>query len=228
MRKARASPEARRRPLLLVMDEVQHFDLRPLRAVLQGSQQLIGEGHPLSLMLAETPGLDSHLAKAESTFIVRSRNIYINALSDAATREAQTDNYPYFIQFVDREVWEAMEEAGRKEVDSGMVRRSEDKAREGREDIHVLAFSRIANGGLLPQARQVMEALDRNGGEMEEEDLIGALMETSAGVDDGRAREICASLREDGFIWTASDGTSSGIPSFFNYFRARQRPKKAG
>ena len=53
-------------------------------------------------------------------------------------------------------------------------------------------------------------------------------MEANAGVDDKRAREICASLREDGFIWTVDDETSPGIPSFFNYFRARQRPKKAG
>ena len=245
-----AGGAVRRRPLLLVMDEVQHYDLALLRAVLQGSQKLIGEGYPLGMVLAGTPGLDSHLAKAESTFIARCDKIYINTLSDEATREAladpfrqlgaavapdaleamaaQTDNYPYFIQFVGREVWRAMTKAGRRDVDAGLVRQIEEKARKGRLSIHTQAYDRIANGGLLPQARQVMDMLDRNGGEMEEEDLIGALMEANAGVDDKRAREICASLREDGFIWTVDDETAPGIPSFFNYFRAKQRPKKAG
>ena len=126
----------RSKPLLLLMDEVHHYDLPLLKAVLQGSQKLIGEGYPLGLVLAGTPELDSHLREALATFIVRCKKIYINTLSDEATREAlrvpfkqggikvtpralkamaeQTDNYPFFIHLVGEAVWYAMEEAGRR------------------------------------------------------------------------------------------------------------------
>ena len=167
------------KPLLLLLDEVHHFDLRPLGRLLQVNQQLISQGLPLGMVLAGTPGLDSHLAKARSTFIARCDKIYINTLSDEATREAladpfrqmgaavapdaleamaaQTDNYPYFIQFVGREVWRAMTKAGRRDVDAGLVGQAEEEARKGRLSIHTQAYDRIADSGLLPQARQVME-----------------------------------------------------------------------
>ncbi|MBF2734704.1 MAG: hypothetical protein ISN26_01175 [Betaproteobacteria bacterium AqS2] len=51
-------------------------------------------------------------------------------------------------------------------------------------------------------------------------------MKANAGVDDERAREICSSLREDGFIWTVRGKTSPGIPSFFSYCRAKQQKNK--
>ena len=240
-----AGGAVRRRPLLLVMDEVQHYDLALLRAVLQGSQKLIGEGYPLGLVLAGTPGLDSHLAKAESTFIVRCDKIYINTLSDAATREAlaepfrqigvavapdaleamatQTDNYPYFIQFVGREVWRAMTKAGRKDVDAGLVRQIEEQARKGRRSIYTQAYDRLDGNDLLPYACQVMELLDGNGGKASAGAIIKLLMDANPGVDRQRARDIRDGLREDGFIWTVDDETAPGIPSFFNYFRARQQ-----
>ena len=146
-----AAAAVKKGPLLLLLDEVQHYDLPLLKAVLQGSQKLIGEGYPLGLVLAGTPGLDSHLAKAESTFIVRSQNIYINTLSDAATRAALgapfedkgvavtpaalkalgalADNYPFFIQLVGQEAWYEMVKTGRREIDARLVRRIEGKAR---------------------------------------------------------------------------------------------------
>ncbi|MBF2734705.1 MAG: ATP-binding protein [Betaproteobacteria bacterium AqS2] len=168
------------KPLLLLLDEVQSYEMSLLREVLLGSQRLISDGYPLGLVLAGTPGLDSHLAKAEATFITRSKHIYINTLSDAATRAAlqkpfeqekitvapealeamaaQTDNYPFFIQLVGGETWNELARSGRKEVDVELVGRIEKQAREGREEIYAEAFDRIANNNLLPQARQVMEA----------------------------------------------------------------------
>ena len=78
----------KKEPLLLLLDEVHHYDLAMLAWLLQGSQKLIAEGYPLGVVLAGTPGLDSHLDKAESTFIFRSEHVYIHTLSDAATRKA--------------------------------------------------------------------------------------------------------------------------------------------
>ena len=233
------------KPLLLLLDEVHHFDLRPLGRLLQVNQQLISQGMPLGMVLAGTPGLDSHLAKAKSTFITRSRDIYVNTLSDEATREAladpfrqlgvavapdaleamaaQTDNYPFFIQLVGEEVWQEMATAGRAFVDAKMVKRIEEKARKRRRAIYSKAYDRLDGNDLLPYACQVMELLDGNGGKAPAGAIIKLLMDANPGVDRQRARDIRDGLREDGFIWTVDDETAPGIPSFFNYFRARQQ-----
>ena len=233
-------------PLLLLLDEVQHYDLPLLKAVLQGSQKLIGEGYPLGLVLAGTPGLDSHLADVKSTFVARSQNIYINTLSDAATREAlrapfeqegvkvtsaalqamaaQTDNYPFFIQLVGQHAWNAMAKVGREGIDVKTVKRIEKQARAGRECIYDQAFVRIRKGGLLPQARRVMELFESGGGQVCEEAVLEIFAED--GVDASRAEEMLDSLKEDGFIWTVDGETAPGLPSFFNYFKDRcQRGK---
>ena len=237
------------KPLLLLLDEVHHFDLRPLGRLLQVNQQLISQGMPLGMVLAGTPGLDSHLAKARSTFIARCDKIYINTLSDEATREAladpfrqlgaavapdaleamaaQTDNYPYFIQFLGREVWEAMEEAGRKDVDAALVGQAEEEARKGRLSIHTQAYDRLESSSLLPYACQVMELLDGNGGKVPADAITNLLMKAKPKVDRDRARAIRDGLREDGFIWTVDGETAPGIPSFFNYFKDRQRQLKS-
>ncbi|MBF2734950.1 MAG: AAA family ATPase [Betaproteobacteria bacterium AqS2] len=236
------------KPLLLLLDEVHHFDLRPLGKLLQVNQQLISDGYPLGMVLAGTPGLDSHLAKASSTFISRCDQIHINTLSDAATREAleeplrqvgvtvapdaleamaaQTDNYPYFIQYVGREVWRAASKAGRKDVDIALVKQVEEQARKGRRTIYTQAYDRMKKNRLLPYARQVMELLERNGGKVHEDAVTDALVAANDGVDEDRAEEIYENLREDGFIWTVDDETAPGIPSFFSYFKDRQKQPK--
>ena len=231
-------------PLLLLLDEVQHYDLALLGAVLQGSQKLIGEGYPLGLVLAGTPGLDSHLRKAESTFIIRSQKIYINTLNDAATREAlkvplkqedvkvtpaalkamaaQTDNYPYFIQLVGQHVWNAMAKAGREDIDVKLVRQAGDKARKEREFIYTEAYNHMSESGLLPYARQVLQMIESNGGQVKSQAIIDMLIEKNAGVDYERAHEIRSGLQNDGFIWSENNNVKPGIPSFFDYFKREE------
>ena len=235
-------------PLLLLLDEVHHYDPGPLATLLQKNQELMAEGLPIAMVLAGTPGLDSHLAKVESTFIDRSKGIYINTLSDVATRKAlaepfkreevavtpealeamaaQTDNYPYFIQLMGEAVWETMEEAGRRDVDIGLVKRAEEPALKGRKDIYQRAYGRLDRNGLMPHATHVMELLESKGGEMDETEVVDALVEANAGIDRGRAYEISDGLREDGFIWTVDGMTQPGIPSFFSYFKARRKKKQ--
>ena len=239
----------KKEPLLLLLDEVHHYDLAMLAWLLQGSQKLIAEGYPLGVVLAGTPGLDSHLDKAESTFIVRSEEIYINALSDAATRgallapfekagvkmmpaalktlAAQTDNYPFFIQVVGRAAWDEMAASGREVVDARLVARIKERTRARRHSLYAKAYREMRKGQLMPYARQVMKLLDRNGGRALEDDVIEALVEANAGVDGVKAEEIYVSLCEDGFIWTDEDETVPGFPSFFDYCKDRHE-KKAG
>lgn len=228
-------------PMLLLLDEVQHYDQELLAAVLQGSQRLMRRGYPLGLVLAGTPRMDSLLHKAEATFVSRCKRIHINTLSDEDTRAAlkapfeqenisvapealeamaaQTDNYPYFIQLVGEAVWDAMEEAGREDVDEALVKQIGEQARQGRGYIYDDAHVRIRKGQLVPQARRVMELIESGGGEVNEDAVVKALAES--GADAGRAEEMLELLKEDGFIWTVNGRTSPGVPSFFSYFKAR-------
>ena len=230
-------------PLLLLLDEAHHYDLGPLATLLQKNQQLIAEGHPLGVIIAGTPGLDSHLDKAESTFIFRSEHVYIHTLSDAATRKAlrepfrqadvdvapdaleamaaQTDNYPFFIQLVGQKVWDEVAQASREDVDVGMVRRIEEKARKSRDILYNRAWLRMYACDLLPYAHQVIELLDRNGGRVPEKAILDLLRKASGGQDGGQVMTLYEALREDGLIWTEDGETKPGMPSFFKYCKAR-------
>lgn len=238
----------KKEPLLLLLDEVQHYGLEPLAELLQKSQQLISEGWPLGIVLAGTPMLDSHLRKAKSTFIIRSKKIYINTICEKATLEAlrepfvqnnvavsqealeamaaQTDNYPYFIQLVGEAVWEAKEDEGRTKIDIELVKAATYEAREGREDLYEECYDRMRDNNLLEQARKVMDVLEKNDGEVDDDKIFEVLSTSSNGFPVmlySTIRETFYQLREDGFIWTMRGKTRPGIPSFFSYFKTRQQ-----
>ena len=243
----------KKKRLLLLLDEVHHFDPRPLGHMLKYNQQLLSDSYPLGVVLAGTPGLDSHLRKTKAGFIDRCREIYINALSDEATLEAlwepfkqadikvapdaleamaaQTDNYPYFIQMVGELAWDKACFAGRKDVDAALISQLDSEARKSRGSIYRKAYDKMRGNGLLPHARRVMEMIDGNGGEVAEDEVFD-LLANAEGVDGDRVEAIYEGLREDGFIWTVEDMTKPGIPSFFSYFKSRDRrgvsPKGGG
>ncbi|MBF2735735.1 MAG: ATP-binding protein [Betaproteobacteria bacterium AqS2] len=241
----------RRRPLLLLLDDAQDYDLRLLSNVLCSSHVLIGRGWPLGLVMTTTPGLDDHLLKDKylADYLFYRRRLLIGPLSEAATRTAlqkpfeqegvtvapdalaamaaQTDSYPHFIQLVGRKVWEAMEEAGRKDVDVELVRRIEGQVQEGKRFIYAQAYERLDDNGLIPYACQVMELLERKGGKAHEDAVTDALIAANDEVDEDRAEEIYAILQEDGFIWTDDDETTPCIPSLFSYCRDKQQENKA-
>ena len=138
-----------KRPLLLLLDEVQHYDINPLATVIQKNQALLGASQPLAMVLAGTPGLETLLRRAEASFIFRSEKIYLAKLASEDTRKAllapfakhdvkvppealeamaqQTDDYPYFAQLVGKAVWNAMAQAGRKDIDVELVANAAEK-----------------------------------------------------------------------------------------------------
>lgn len=234
-----------KRPLLVVLDEAQHFDPAHLAMVIQASQELIIDGRPLAVALAGAPGLDSRLANSEAAFTVLGKETYISTLSEAATRAALrepferegvavpadaldamtelTDCYPFFIQVVGAEVWDAMAEAGRRDIDAGVVKQIEEKARKRSMSLYEKAYEQMRANRLLPHARQVMELLEKNGGKMGVNLLIDALADAVPDMDDVQAQQICRQLQEDGFIWNVDGETKPGIPSFFSYFKEQQK-----
>ncbi|MBF2734931.1 MAG: ATP-binding protein [Betaproteobacteria bacterium AqS2] len=226
-------------PLLMAFDEIPHFDLDSLAAILRTNQRLIEEGYPLAMLLIGTPGLDAHLRKADASFIDRSTGMYINLISDEATRDAmrvpleqegfavqpdaleamaaQADNYPYFTQVVGAAVWDAMRKSGHKKVDVGIVEQSAEKAESRQNELHYDSYGMLVDNGLLYHSRRVMDLLESSGGSASPEVVFNLLAEHCTEEDEGGPEAILDGLQLDGLIWTVDGVTRTGRPSLFRY-----------
>ncbi len=238
------------RPLLLLLDEVMHYDEEMLSQILQQSQGLANDRWPLALVLAGTPALEVHLDDVDATFINRAENIGINRLKPAATREALsrpfanrgvkvsdealelmaswTDDYPYFIQIVGRKVWDAKK--GAAEVDVDLVRSVEQVVHDRRNLFYGSIYHMIDKAGLLKHAMKAVAAI-----EAEPEPLMPGqvrdCMAEGTGLNHEGALKIYNQLLDAGLFWEINDlEVQAAIPSFFNYFKKayeRQYAKRA-
>ena len=230
------------RPLLLLMDEVMHYDLEVLGKMLHHSQVLIDEGWPLAVVLAGIPTLDTHLEKVEARFVYRTQDIYINLLDSAATRAAVsrpftdrgiavtddalelmvswTDNYSYFTQVVGDEVWDAKEKASCAEIDVALVQSVEQEVWRKRLSIYGSIHSWLDDSDeLLEHAMKTVEAIEAAPEPLKPKEVQACLAEgTDLDVKDARA--AYNQLLHAGLIW--ADGASrvhAALPSFFDYFK---------
>ena len=237
------------RPLLLLLDEVMHYDPKMLSQVLQQSQAIASDRWPLAVVLAGTPALNVHLQEVNATFINRSENIYINDLDPAATREALskpfadrgikvsdealelmvswTDNYPYFTQIVGRKVWDAKEAAGCAEVDVALVRSVEQAVQKRRDEFYASIFEIIEAAHLVEHGMKAVAAI-----EAVSEPLTPAQVRTSLAegtdLDEQRTLEIYNKLLDAGLFWQPSPRrVYAAIPSFFNYFKEEYKRDRA-
>lgn len=240
----------RAQPLLLVLDEVMHYDIGLFSSLMQTCQKLISYKQPLAVIMAGTPQLEQYLEQAEATFIDRSRNIYINALSDTATREALskpfellgakltkpalqymkklTDNYPFFIQIVGEEVWEAMLENGKQEAGLSEARQRVSEIQQRREQFYRTIYSKIIGAKQVPNTRRVMEILKMNGGTALREIVLAGLAGKKLDVYGQEQIDILNYLLDMGFVWEDNGELAPGIPSFFGYCKKRETKKKKG
>ncbi len=230
------------RPLLLLLDEVMHYDAGLLGKVLQQSQALIVGGWPLAIVLAGTPALNAHLQKVDATFINRARNIGINCLEPAATRDALSkpfvdrgvpvtdaalqlmlnwaDDYPYFIQIAGSEVWDAREAAGCAEVDVSLVQSAEQTVLEQRDDFYESIYEIIRDAKLLAQARKVVAAIEAAAPKLLKPEQIEACLAKGTGLDADGTLDVYNQLLDAGLFWVPSGrNVRAAIPSFFNYFK---------
>ncbi len=227
------------RPVMLLMDEVMHYDPKMLSLVLQQSQMLSRAGWPLALVLAGTPALNARLQEVDATFINRARNIHINALDPDATREALgrpfldrgvmvsgealklmvrwTDNYPFFTQIVGEEVWEAKKGAAK--VDVALVRSVEQAVHKQRNDFYESIYYIISKAKLLEPARKAVAAIEAAPEPLVPEQVEACLAEGTdlKGKD---PTDVYEQLLDAGLFWHTGDrNVIAAIPSFFNYFK---------
>ncbi len=227
------------RPLLLLLDEVMHYDAEMLSQVLQQSQSLASDRWPLAIVLAGTPALNVHLQEVDATFINRSENIHINDLDPAATREALSkpfadrgvkvsdealelmvswaDNYPYFTQIVGRQVWDARKGAAK--VDVTLVQSVEPAVQKRRDECYASIFEIIEAAHLVEHGMKAVAAI-----EAAPDPLTPAQVRTSLAegtdLDEQRTLEIYNQLLDAGLFWQPSPRrVYAAIPSFFNYFK---------
>ena len=238
------------RPLLLLLDEVMHYDEEMLTQILQQSQGLANDRWPLALVLAGTPALEVHLDDVDATFINRAENIGINRLDSDATRAALsqpfanrgvkvadealelmaswTDDYPYFIQIVGSKVWDAKKDAA--EVDVALVRSVEQVVHDRRNLFYGSIYRMIDKAGLLKHAMKAVAAI-----EAEPEPLMPGqvrdCMAEGTSLNHEGALKIYNQLLDAGLFWEIKDlAVQAAIPSFFNYFKKayeRQHAKRA-
>ena len=229
------------RPLLLLLDEVMHYDLEMLSQILQQSQALARKRWPLAVVLAGTPALNVHLQKVDATFLNRAKNIHINRLDDASTRTALrqpfadrdvavtdealelmvswADNFPYFIQVVGSEVWEAKEADGCSKVDVALVQSTKQAVQKEREDFYESIYEIIEAGHLVEHGMKAVAAI-----EAAPEPLTPAQVRTcmakGTDLDEQRTLKIYNQLLDAGLFWQPSARrVGPAIPSFFNYFK---------
>ena len=233
------------RPLLLLLDEVMHYDEEMLSQILQQSQGLANGRWPLALVLAGTPALNVHLKKVDATFINRAKNIHINGLNPDATRDALskpftdrgvavtdealelmlswTDDYPYFIQIVGSEVWEAQEADGRSEIDVDLVKGVEQAVHGERTDFYASIFEMISDELLLEHAMKAVAAIEAEPEPLAPEQ-VSACMAEGTNLNAKEALKIYNQLLDAGLFWQPSPRrVYAAIPSFFNYFKAEYK-----
>ena len=237
----------KRHPVLLLLDEVMHYEKDLLAELLQESHKLSSEGWPLALILAGTPTLDIHLRDVDATFAQRSKDFFINELSDEAVREALKDpfeqrgvkmtdealelmagwtgNYPYFTQVVGEMVWDTKKE--RTEIDVALVEKARPAIQKECGYFHGSLYEDIRNDGLLRCTSQLVAMIEEPDSPLSPEEAVARLVAENDGMGEERANEIFLQLLDHGLIWLEECGkVGKGLSSFFTYFKARYKPSK--
>ena len=233
----------RRNPVLLSLDEAMHYDVESLGTLLQACQQMIKQKQPLAVIMAGTPALDVRLKQTKATFIRRCQPIYINQLSDEAVRDALrkplldngvaavsdealdlmaswTDNYPFFVQLAGKTVWEAMQDAGRKEIDLALAQKAEAAMQDRRQIYYRDVFEDIKDVKALAYASQVVAIVEAADTPLPPEIVVAKLAAANDGMSEEKANEAFNLLLDNSLVWFADKRRAHpAIPSFFSYFK---------
>ena len=237
----------RAQPVLLLMDEVMHYDLQSLTSVLQISQMLIEEKWPLAVILAGTPDLVYHLNATNASFIDRRKNIRINLFNDDESADALctpltncgikveadalemmvalSDNYPFFIQMIGQKVWNLLEKNQQAAVDVALVKAASKEMYDDRESFYDNRYAEIQKLKLSPYAHQIIEAVEAaKDKRVARENLEAELLGRNEGLSEEQVDFIVDKMQQKGFLWVYEKGLlGPGIPSFFTYVKENRK-----
>ena len=239
---------ARRKPLLVLLDEAHTLDLDVGRILLNAAQET-GGSLPLLLVLAGTPGLEGRLNAMGASFWNRAEQLRIGRLSEEATAEAfsrpfrdegievsgdaltvmvrESQRYPYFVQLLGSAVWGRLGRSGAQPPrvtgeTVGAARREFDRTK---GEYYAHRVEEMAVRGLLSASAAVADAF-RDRSTLTRSHLEKAIERGLGGAGDaGRQGAAMQELRELGYIWRveARPDWEPGIPSLMDYVREHAR-----
>ena len=244
--------QCRRRPLLLMIDEAQTLDLTVAKTLLSSSQ-IIRRQAPFALIIAGTPGLKSHIAKAKTTFWERLSvgDLQLELLDHQSSLEAlrqplgheefglahdedalhamarNSDGYPYFLQLWGDQAERHVRTHGGK-IDLGVVEAISSRVDKLRKNIYDSRWAEIRSKSLTRQAFALSEHLSRDGALMKYDDALEIMSRRPWGEAGGI--EAMNEMLSLGVLFQPDadvESVSAGIPSFMRYVSRKNIPAPA-
>ena len=234
---------ARRKPLMLLLDEAHTLDREVGRALLNASQ-LVGARYPFLLVLAGTPDLETRLRSLSASFWGRATQLRVNRLDDEAAAAAirrpleadgivigdaslarivrESQGYPYFLQLWGAAVWQRV--APRRGADRRVGRDDLEAAQAAFDETRRLyyrqRYDELKDRGLLPVAREVAAAFAEHP-RLTDAGLGKAVRGGIAAAGTTTPGAAQQTLRHLGYVWQSGAGLDwePGIPSLMDFVR---------
>lgn len=231
----------RTQPVLLLLDDAMYYDLKSLTSVLLTSQLIISRKLPLAVILAGTPDLIGLLGDTETAFYSMGKDIDIHLFDDDEAADALrtplvsrgieveddalemmvdlSDNYPYFVHLIGREVWKILAEKQQATVDIALVETAGKTMLGTRNNFFRKMHTEMKELGLETYAQQVVAIWRSFAGKQVTSGAIEAeLIRKNNGLGEWQAADIVRKLEHKGVLWADDDFfLKPGLPSFFAY-----------
>ena len=228
----------RKKPLLLIMDEVHTYQRDYLRSLFVIIQELIMKRYPLAVIMAGTPGMMGLLHSCGASFVERSEVMRMNILNVEDTKAALTepakqsnlpietdalellvknsDCYPYFIQVLGKEAWDVANDAGHSEITLADAEQGITLALTKRNGFYSGRYNELMQRQLLEHAVHTIRWMGETGGTIPTYQLLNNFIKHD-NMDMTKALEIYNELMTIGFIWEVETRLEPGIPSLFSF-----------
>ena len=246
--------QARAVPQVVLVDEAHEVDAEVGEVLLNAIQEVVKKKAPILLVLAGTPGLESHLQRIRATFGGdRHDPLYLGELSPAATREAivtplpgwQIDGdalaevirdargYPYFIQLWGKALWDAGQASQAITAETVATARTVVDTRRIRfyeNRYRELAELPDKPAGVPMKAVVAAVASVCRSGDRQSDDTLTGVIEAALpadlqATDQATAILVKLFLEARGFIWQAGGNSwVPGIPSLVDYVLKQRSP----
>ena len=219
------------RPLAVVLDEAHVLDLAVGKHLLNLSQDLRSRGLPFALVMAGTPGLESHLGQMGATFWERSAVHAVGRFTVEAARDAfarplksrgvqvdsdaldvaveRSQQYPYFVQLWGQALCLCLEAASDDRVTVATVRNAEEHVQKKQAHFYRRRCGEIERVELFEAALLVGAAFvdeesspdARHGSPHVPRHLLQRQLEAELSMSAGQGLSTLDKLIELGYIW---------------------------
>lgn len=224
-------------PLVVLLDEAHAVPPATGRVFLDAVQSAARRELPFVVLAAGTPDAPRRLRTA-GTFAERMfRQVPVGRLHREATLRALTEpaasgglpftegaaawlaeqsrDYPYFIQLLGRDAWNAAARASAPQVTLESARKGAAEIRPEIERFHAGRFQEAHGRGVHHVLQPLARLVSRSGGRLAWADLDGFLADYAPAKEEA---ELLQTLTDLGVLWeTPPTGWEMGIPSFADF-----------